>query len=72
MKLVADQKRRVVLPKPAQPGDVFECIEVGDRYVLVRLAPQPVSPPPVSDEPLPEGALEGVDLDQPAFAPLVE
>jgi hypothetical protein len=34
MKLIADQKRRVVLPKPAEPGDVFEVIESGERLVL--------------------------------------
>ena len=72
MKIIADQKRRVVLPKPAQPGDVFECVEAGDRYVLVRLAPLPANPPPVSEKPLPAAGFEGIDLEEPAFPSLAE
>lgn len=72
MKIVADQKRRVVLPKPAKPGDVFDCVVVGDRYVLVRLEPVSRRPPPVAAEPLPADLLEGIDLEAPAFPPLAE
>jgi len=70
MIVIADKKRRVVLPKPAQPGDVFECQERGDRFLLVRLKPAARSKPPVSKKPLKPAALKGVNLDEPAFAPL--
>jgi hypothetical protein len=70
MKLVADQKRRVVLPKPAKPGDVFEVIESGDRLVLVKLARPEAIRPPVSPVPADPLLLQGIDLDQPAFAPI--
>jgi len=70
MKLVADQKRRVVLPKPAQPGDVFDVIESGDRLVLVKLQRPVTVRPPVSCQPLDPVLLAGIDLDEPAFAPI--
>jgi len=70
MKLVADQKRRVVLPKPAQPGDVYDVIESGDRLVLVKLKRPGVVWPPVALTPLDPVLLAGIDLDEPAFAPI--
>ena len=70
MKLVADQKRRVVLPKPAKPGDVFEVVESGDRLVLVKLARPKAICPPVSPVPVDPARLQGIDLDEPAFAPI--
>jgi hypothetical protein len=70
MKVIADQKRRVVLPKPAEPGDVFEVAGTGDRLVLVRLRKPEVVRPPVAAVPADAKALRGVDLDAPAFAPM--
>jgi hypothetical protein len=46
MILIADKKRRVVLPRPAEPGDAYECLATGDRLVLVRLKPVPAERPP--------------------------
>ena len=70
MILIADIKRRVVLPRPAEPGDVFQCVESGDRFVLVRLKPAPPGKPPVAGIRLKPGALKGIDLDAPAFTPM--
>jgi hypothetical protein len=70
MKLIADQKRRVVLPKPAEPGDVFEVIESGDRLVLVKLVRAKAGRPPVAPIPADPRLLKGIDLDEPAFAPI--
>lgn len=70
MKLIADQKRRVVLPKPAKPGDVFEVVESGDRLVLVKLTRPEAIRPRVSAAPVDPDLLKGIDLDAPAFAPL--
>lgn len=72
MILIADQKRRVVLPHPAEPGDAFQCLEVGERFVLVRLQPPPARKPPVAPMPLKAKVLKGVDLDAPAFTPLAD
>lgn len=70
MKLIADQKRRVVLPKPAEPGDVFEVIESGDRLVLVKLVRPKALRPPLAPIAANSRLLKGVDLDEPAFAPI--
>jgi hypothetical protein len=70
MKLLADQKRRVVLPKPAKPGDVYEVLETGTRIVLVKLERPKRHRPPVSETPLDPRRLDGIDLDEPAFPPL--
>jgi len=70
MKVIADQKRRVVLPKPVEPGDVLEITESGDRLVLVRLPGSPALRPPVSPTPLNPSVLAGLDLDEPAFVSL--
>jgi hypothetical protein len=72
MILIADRKRRVVLLHPAEPGDAFQCLEVGERFVLVRLKPPPARRPPVAPTPLKATVLKGVDLDAPAFAPLAD
>ena len=34
MKLIVDQKRRVVLPKSVKPGDALEVMSTGDVIVL--------------------------------------
>jgi hypothetical protein len=70
MKVIADQKRRVVLPKQCNPGDVFECIAVGDRFLLERLTKPERHIPPIAETPLDPAILEGVDLDEPAFPPI--
>lgn len=70
MKVMADQKRRVVLPKPTEPGDVFEVLGTGDRLVLIKLARPESLPPPVSKTALNPADLKGIDLDEPAFAPI--
>lgn len=70
MKVIADAKRRVVLPKPAEAGDVFELLETGDRIVMIRLRKPAATRPPVSPSPLASALLEGIDLDEPSFAPL--
>ena len=70
MKLIADQKRRVVLPMPVEPGDALAVIEAGDRIVLERLQRPKGVIPPVSANPLPASTLQGIDLDEPAFPPL--
>jgi len=72
MKLVADQKRRVVLPKPAKPGDVYELLESGTKIVLVKLSRPASHPPPVSETPIDPRALEGIDIDEPAFPPIAD
>jgi hypothetical protein len=70
MILIADRKRRVVLPKPAEAGDAFQCWETGERFVLVRLRPASPQKPPIAKVPLKPAALKGIDLDAPAFTPL--
>lgn len=70
MILIADNKRRVLLPKTAQPGDVFECVQQGERFVLDRLRKPPKGRPPVSKKRLKLRLPERLDLDEPAFPPL--
>ena len=70
MELIADQKRRLVLPKPAQPGDVFEVVESGDRLILVKLVRPKTILPHIAPVPADSRLLEGIDLDEPAFAPV--
>jgi hypothetical protein len=70
--LIADNKRRVVLPRPAEPGDAYQCLATGDRLVLVRLKPVPAGKPPVAEIPLKPAVLKGLDLDAPAFTPLAD
>lgn len=46
MKMIADPRRRVTLPKSVAPGDVFSIDEEGPgRFVLVRLEKPPKGRP---------------------------
>ena len=67
MKLIVDQKRRVVLPKSVKPGDALEVMSTGDVILLHVLKPVLRGVPPVSPTPVSWGLLTGVDLDEPAF-----
>lgn len=70
MKLTADSKRRVVLPRPAEGGDVFEVLETGDRIVMLRLQRPTTVRPPISPSPLDPQDFNGIDIDAPSFAQL--
>ena len=72
MKVVADQKRRIVLPKSVSPGDTFEFIETGDRIVMERLKRPESVKPPISAKPLDGALFKNVDLDEPSFPPLYD
>jgi bifunctional DNA-binding transcriptional regulator/antitoxin component of YhaV-PrlF toxin-antitoxin module len=67
MKLIVDQKRRVVLPKSVKPGDALEVISTGDVIVLHLLKPVLKGVPPVSPNPVSRDLFAGVDLDEPGF-----
>ena len=67
MKLIVDQKRRVVLPKSVKPGDALEVMSTGDVIILHLLKPVLRSIPPVSPNPVSWDLLTGVDLDEPEF-----
>ena len=67
MKLIVDQKRRVVLPKSVKPGDALEVMSTGDVILLHELKPVLRGVPPVSPAPVSWDLLTGVDLDEPAF-----
>ena len=67
MKLIVDQKRRVVLPKSVKPGDALEVMSTGDIIVLHVLKPVLRAVPPVSSTPVSWDLVTGVDLDEPAF-----
>jgi hypothetical protein len=67
MKLIVDQKRRVVLPKSVKPGDALEVMSTGDVIVLHLLKPVPMGVPPVSPNPVSWDLLSGMDLDAPEF-----
>lgn len=71
MKLIVDQKRRVVLPKSVKPGDALEVMSTGDLIVLHLLKPVLRGVPPVSPNPVSRDLLAGVDLDEPEFDSLV-
>ena len=66
MKLIVDQKRRVVLPKSVKPGDALEVMSTGDVIVLHLLKPVPRRAPPVSPTPVSHD-LFALDLDEPVF-----
>jgi len=70
MIVIADQKRRVLLPKSVKPGDAFECIQSGDKITMVRLQVPTRFIPPVSEKPLDPQLLKGIDLEEPAWDPL--
>jgi len=67
MKVIVDQKRRVVLPKSVKPGDALEVMSTGDVIVLHLLKPVLRGVPPVSPNPVSWDLLTGVDLDEPEF-----
>ena len=71
MVVTADQKRRIVLPKPVQPGDALDISVVGERMILQVLR-KPKAVPPVTARALEAEALAVVDLDEPAFLPLTD
>ena len=46
MKVIADQRRRVTLPEPVHPGDVFDVEqESEDRFVLTKQKSVSQAPP---------------------------
>lgn len=69
MIVIADQKRRIVLPKPVQPGDALDISVVGQRMILQVLR-KPTAVPPVAEQALQAHDLDTIDLDEPAFLPL--
>jgi len=71
MIVTADQKRRIVLPKPVQPGDALDISVLGERMIL-QVLKKPTSVPPVTARALEAEALAAVDLDEPAFMPLTD
>lgn len=71
MIVTADQKRRVVLPKPVQPGDALDVSVSGQRMIL-QILKKPVAIPPVTKKPLAPSLVGLVDLDEPAFVPLTD
>lgn len=71
MIVTADQKRRIVLPKPVQPGDALDISVLGERMIL-QVLKKPTAVPPVTARPLEVKALASVDLDEPAFMPLTD
>ena len=70
MKVIADLKRRVVLPKPTMAVDAFECVTTGKQILLRKLEPVAKDAPPVAKRALKKTSLRGENLDEPAFAPL--
>lgn len=71
MIVTADQKRRIVLPKPVQPGDALDISVFGERMIL-QVLKKPTIVPPVTARPLQAEPLASVDLDEPAFMPLTD
>ena len=67
--VTADQKRRVVLPKPVQPGDALD-ISVFGRRIFLQVLKKPTAVPPVAARPLEVSSLAAIDLDEPSFVPL--
>ena len=70
MIVTVDQKRRVVLPKPVQPGDALEVASTGDVIVLHVLKRPANLVPPVAPKSGKPPRLMDIDLDEPAFLPL--
>ena len=71
MIVTADQKRRIVLPKPVQPGDALDISVLGERMIL-QVLKKPVALPPVAERALQQRDVAGIDLDEPAFLPLTD
>lgn len=67
----ADQKRRIVLPKPVEPGDVLDISVLGQRMIL-QVLKKPTAVPPVAARPMQAALLATIDLDEPAFMPLTD
>jgi bifunctional DNA-binding transcriptional regulator/antitoxin component of YhaV-PrlF toxin-antitoxin module len=72
MIVTVDQKRRVVLPKPVQPGDALEVAATGDVIVLHILKKPTSLLPPIAPKSGKNPKLAGIDLDEPAFLPLAD
>lgn len=71
MIVVADQKRRIVLPKPVRPGDALDVSVLGKRMVL-QVLQKPTAVPPVAARSFESPLLVSIDLDEPAFLPLTD
>ena len=56
MVVIADQKRRIVLPKTVQPGDAVDIATSGQRLIL-QILKKPIAVPPL-DEKKSDGAKE--------------
>jgi hypothetical protein len=67
----ADQKRRIVLPKPVEPGDVLDISVLGPRMIL-QVLKKPTAVPPVATRPVKAPSLAGINLDEPAFLALTD
>ena len=71
MTVIADQKRRIVLPKPVKPGDALDISVLGER-MIIQVLKKTMAVPPVTARPLEAAALTSIDLDEPAFMPLTD
>jgi hypothetical protein len=69
MVVIADQKRRIVLPKTVQPGDAVDITASGPRLIL-QILKRPTTVPPQAEKPLEPSLLRTADLDEPAFRPV--
>jgi hypothetical protein len=65
MRVKADGKRRVVLPKSVQPGDVFQVLEEGNGKLFLQRLKSHKPKPLVSANPLRAEDFQGIDLDAP-------
>lgn len=70
MILTADNKRRVVLPKPVKAGDALEVTTTGERIVLHILKKAEPTIPPLAQKALKLGAVAQQELDGPVFSPI--
>lgn len=70
MILTADEKRRVVLPKPVKAGDALEVMTTGERIVLHILKKAEPMAPPQARKALKLGAAAQQELDGPVFSPI--
>ena len=71
MIVTVDQKRRIVLPKPVQPGDALDLSVWGERMIL-QVLKKPTAVPPLAKDALEARDLATIDLDEPAFLPLTD
>lgn len=70
MILTADNKRRVVLPKPVKAGDALEVTTTGERIVMHILKRPEPGVPPLASKGLKLGRLALKELDGPVFPPI--